>query len=110
MNGDDLAVIERPMYDETDHAVRLADTLLATPVTPAMWSYQQGTYPVLRDFLEHRQGRALTSDEFDEFRRLTAAVEMTLELLPKLDAMLTPAAETAVRSHDLGLAEAVVGD
>jgi hypothetical protein len=90
--------------------VRLANTLVATPVTPAMWSYQQGTYPVLRDFLEQRQGRPLAGEEFDEFRHLAGAVNLTLELLPKLDALLTRAIQTAVRSYDLGLTQAVVGD
>jgi hypothetical protein len=50
-----------------------------------MWSYQQGSYPVLRHYLEQRQGRALENQEFDDFRNLAAAVAGTILLLPQID-------------------------
>jgi hypothetical protein len=38
----------------------------------------------LRNYLEERQGRALDSEEFDDFRQLVAVVQMTLGQLPEV--------------------------
>jgi hypothetical protein len=68
-----------------------------------MWEYQQGAYPVLRFFLEERVGRALDSDEFDQFRYLAAATRLTIERLPEIDQLVAHAVADAFTVDELGL-------
>lgn len=103
MDGDDTAPLAAPRYDAENQVLHLADALVAAPITPEMWSYQQGAYLVLRDYLEQRQGRALNGEEFDDFRNLAAVVSLTLERLPKIDAFVRQATADAVAVDDLGL-------
>lgn len=105
MDGNDQAELTAPTHDE--ERVCLAPTLMAHPITAAEWAYQQGSYPVLRDYLDQRQGRPLTSREFDTFRRLAAAVRMTLDILPRIDALIPAAAESALTYKEMGLTSTV---
>jgi len=111
MDGDDQAIIDRPVYDGPTETLWLAGNLRSTPISVESWTYQHGSYLVLRDFLERRQGRMLTSNEFHEFRLLSAAVEMTLELLPKVDAAMRAVVETGsvLTAEELRLAQ-VIGE
>lgn len=107
MDGNDQAPIVPPVYDEAEATLRLAPTLTAKPITPEAWRYQQGAYPVLRDFLDARVGRPLTAEEFHDFRRLAAAVQMTLDRLPAIDAVVPAVAASALTSEQL-LGERIV--
>lgn len=101
LDGSDDAVIENPRYDETAHRVQLAPTLSALDIAPAAWTYQQGAYPVLRNFLVAREGRRLTSEEFMEFRRLVAAVRLTLDRVAALEDLMPDVAKSAFTAQDL---------
>lgn len=101
MEGNDQAPITNPRYEESEQAIQLAPTLLAKPITPEAWRYQQGSYPILREFLDSRAGQPLTSDEFAEFRRLAAAAQLTLDLLPHIDELAPAVAESAFTSEQL---------
>jgi hypothetical protein len=101
MDGNDQAAIAPPRYDEAELALHLAPKLTAKPITPEAWRYQQGSYPVLRDFLDARVGRVLTSEEFNEFRALAAAVQMTLDRLPKIDQLVPAVAASALTAEEL---------
>lgn len=103
MDGDDTAVLTAPKFSAETQTLHLSDTLTATSVTPEMWDYQQGSYRVLRDYLDERQGRALDSGEFDDFRSLVAVVKLTLERLPAIDALVEQAAADSLTVDDLGL-------
>lgn len=103
MEGDDRAILEAPTYDAEAKSIRLAATLSALSVEPAEWQYQQGAYPVLRDFVDSRRGRTLSREEFDEFRRLVAAVRFTVRLLPRLDEILPGVVANSLTAEDLGL-------
>ena len=74
MEGDDRSPIHRPRYDPTDQILYIADNLVARTVSPESWAYQHGSYPVIRNFLEAREGRPLDAEEFREFRLVVAAV------------------------------------
>jgi predicted helicase len=101
MDGNDRAAIALPDFDETELTLHLAPTLTAKPIMPEAWRYQQGSYPVLRGFLDARVGRALTSEEFNEFRLLAAAVQMTLDRLPKIDELVPAIALSALTAEEL---------
>ena len=103
MDGDDTAVLTAPKFSAETQTMHLAGTLAASPVTEEMWAYQQGAYRVLRDYLDQRQGRALDSQEFDDFRNLTAVVRLTLGQLPAVDALVKQAVADSLTAEDLGL-------
>jgi hypothetical protein len=107
MDGDDRAVLSAPVFEPETETLRLSETLVATPVTPEMWVYQQGSYPTLRTYIEERQGRALESQEFDDFRQLVAVVRLTIQCLPQLDALVAEAAGDSFAGEDLGLPQQV---
>ena len=102
MHGDDRAIVDEPHYDDATQEIRLARNLSAQPISPAAWAYQQGAYPVLRDYLNTRRGRRLSSTEFADFRRLAAAVHLTIARLPLVDELLALAAQNAIARDELG--------
>lgn len=101
LDGADDAVIENPRYEVSASAIYLAPTLTAQAISPEVWRYQQGAYPIVRNFLQAREGRQLTSDEFVEFRRLVAAVRLTLDRLPRLDESMPSIVATALTADQL---------
>jgi hypothetical protein len=105
MDGDDLALLEAPVYDDEAQELRLAESLRAHPVSTATWAYRQGSYPVLHDWLDARVGTALHPDEFQEFPRIVAAITLTLDALPGLDALIASASSDALTLESVGLAE-----
>ena len=68
-----------------------------------MWVYQQGSYQALRLYLEEREGRALDSQEFDDFRYLAAAIRLTIQCLPKLGALVSEVVSDSFNVEELGL-------
>jgi len=96
LDGDDRAVLAEPRFEPSAEIVHMAPTLRATPIAASSWDYQQGAYPVLRDFLEARTGRSLSPEEFSQFRLLAAAVKLSIGLLETLDDLLPRVAETAL--------------
>jgi hypothetical protein len=107
MDGDDRAIMGAPVFAPETSTLQLGRALAARPVSAEMWSYQQGSYPVLRHYLEQRQGRALETQEFDDFRDLAAAVAGTLQRLPRIDALARRAAGDSFAADDLGLPQQV---
>ena len=107
MNGDDRAILSPPVLVAETETLRLSESLAATPVSPEMWAYQQGSYPALRLYLEEREGRALDSQEFDDFRYLAAAVRLTVEHLPQVDALVAEAVNNSFTAEALGLPQQV---
>jgi predicted helicase len=107
MDGDDQATLTAPVVDAETSTLRLSPTLAAAPVSPEMWAYQQGAYPVLRHYLEQRQGRPLDTGEFDDFRNLAAAVAGTIQLLPQTDELARQAAASSFTAGSLGLTQQI---
>lgn len=101
IDGDDRAELARPIYDETSRTIQIAPNLIARDIAPEMWAYQQGAYRIVRDFLEARVGRRLTSEEFEDFRKLVAAVRLTLQELSAIDELVAHASKDAFRGPDL---------
>lgn len=87
MDGDDRAILSTPGFAPETGTLQLSPALAARPASAEMWSYQQGSYPVLRHYLEQRHGQALETQEFDDFRDLVAAGG-TVQRLPHIDALV----------------------
>jgi hypothetical protein len=103
MDGDDRDTILRPRYEESTQTIHLGANLVARPVPAAVWEYQQGAYPVVRNYLKERENRSLSLMEFDDFRLMIAAVRLTIERLPALDELLAQVAAGALSGQELGL-------
>jgi hypothetical protein len=110
MDGDDRAILSAPTFVPATETLYLGDDLTAAPITPEMWAYQQGSYQTLRLYLEERKGRALDRQEFDDFRYLVAAVRLTLEHLPKIDALISEVVSDSFTVEELGLPQQVGSD
>lgn len=107
MDGDDQAILSAPLFVSETATLQLSPALAATPVSAEMWSYQQGSYPVLRNYLEQRQDRALDTREFDHFRDLVAAVSESVQRLPRIDALTHRATAETFTAEDLGLPQQI---
>jgi hypothetical protein len=103
MDGDDRATLVAPHYDELAQTIHLAPELTANPISTAAWAYQQGAYPTLRSYLQAREGRVLSGEEFDDFRHIAAAVNITLDLLAQLDDAIAGIEADALTRDDLQL-------
>ena len=110
MDGDDRAILSPPTFVPATETLHLSRALTATPINQEMWAYQQGSYQTLRLYLEEREGRALDSREFDDFRYLAAAVRLTVERLPKIDALVSEAVSDSFTVEGLGLPQELVAD
>jgi len=66
--------------------VRLNDTEYFDNVPPEAWSFQVGGYRPAAKWLDDRNGRALTEDDIEHYRRMIAAMRETVALLPEVDA------------------------
>jgi hypothetical protein len=49
-------------------------------IEPAVWAHRIGGYQVLDRWLAARAGRVLRLQEIDDFRRIAAAIRLTLEV------------------------------
>jgi predicted helicase len=55
------------------------------PIDPAVWAFEIGGYQVLHKWLKDRQGRALSFDDVQHYRRIVVALQETLRLMDAID-------------------------
>jgi hypothetical protein len=68
-------------YDEAEGRVRLNENGLAFErIEPEVWRYRVGSYQVLEIWLRARAGRVLRSSEVRDFRRIAAALRISLNI------------------------------
>ena len=61
-------------------------------VAPAVWQFRIGGYQPMAKWLQDRRRRALSSyDDLEHYRRMTAAIARTLELMPQIDNAISSA-------------------
>jgi very-short-patch-repair endonuclease len=86
--GSDL--IERVQYDPARQRVALNKDKYFEGITPAMWQYRIGGYPVLEKYLKDRKGRMM--DDPVRYIHIATAIARTIDLQQAIDA-LYPAVE-----------------
>ncbi|HEX3129728.1 MAG TPA: type ISP restriction/modification enzyme [Thermoanaerobaculia bacterium] len=64
-------------------------------ISPRIWRYRVGGYPVLSRWLQDRAGRILTWEEYQAFFRAAAAIERTIVLQEKIDELVLELEEAA---------------
>jgi hypothetical protein len=57
-------------------------------VSTASWEHTIGGTRVLRKWLEERRGRALLDDDVEHFRRVVAAMDETIRITARIDAVI----------------------
>ena len=68
-------------YDESTGRVRLnAQGLAFEGIEPDVWSHRIGSYRVLESWLRARAGRVLRASEARDFRRIAAALRISLDV------------------------------
>ena len=73
-----------------------------TGIAPEVWAYRIGGHQVLARWLAAREGRVLALEEIERFRRVAAALQITIEVQERIDEVFTAAvaASPAGRSMD----------
>lgn len=79
-------------------------------VPEAVWTYQLGGYPVLKNWLGYRQadrrdGWSLTDDERKWFRQIIQRIAALLVLDPQLDALYQRVASDTCAAVELGIVQ-----
>ncbi|MYC34446.1 MAG: hypothetical protein F4X64_14880 [Chloroflexi bacterium] len=54
-------------------------------VTPEVWQFRIGGYQPMEKWLKDRRGRTLSFDDIDHYRRMTAAIAETMNLMAQVD-------------------------
>ena len=75
-------------YDSRDGRVLLNESgLCFEGIEPEVWRSQVGGYRVLQSWLRARAGRALQAGETRDFRRITAALRVSLDLQTRIGSL-----------------------
>ena len=92
MPGDNVVAAGYPKYvppnADNDDAGRvyINRSQYFAGVAPEVWGFRIGGYQPMDKWLKDRRRRALSPyDDLDHYRRMTAAVAQTLELMPQVD-------------------------
>ena len=83
-----------PADDDADDAGRvyINRSQYFAGVAPAVWQFRIGGYQPMAKWLQDRRRRALSSyDDLEHYRRMTAAIARTLELMPQIDNAISSA-------------------
>ncbi|MFW9263714.1 type ISP restriction/modification enzyme [Nostoc sp. CALU 546] len=59
-----------------------------TGVPEEVWNFYVGGYQVCQKWLKDRKGRTLTSDDIENYQRIVVALQETIELMAKIDAVI----------------------
>lgn len=87
----DAARYTPPAQGGTKGRVKLNATEYFDNVPLASWDFQVGGYRPASKWLADREGRCLTAQDIDHYRRTLAALRETAALLPQVDAAFTVA-------------------
>jgi hypothetical protein len=82
-------------YDPDRGHVCINPTQYFDSVTPDLWIYQIGGYPVLAKWLKDRKGRFLTSADTIHYSRIVTAISRTIIIQDTIDPVLRSAIQAA---------------
>jgi hypothetical protein len=77
--------VERVKYDAPARRVYINPDKYFEGITPEMWQYRIGGYPVLAKYLKDRQGRRL--DDPVRYIRIATAIARTMDIQKQIDAV-----------------------
>jgi predicted helicase len=77
--------VERVKYDAPARRVYINPDKYFEGITPEMWQYRIGGYPVLAKYLKDRQGRRL--DDPVRYIRIATAIARTMDIQTQIDAV-----------------------
>lgn len=80
-----LRIGNRPHYEESREVYVLSDSIELAGVSPRVWAFTLGGYPVLKNWVEYRKDRALSLDDAEWLEGIVRRVSALLELGPELD-------------------------
>ena len=74
-----------PKFDKAKSRIRINPHRAFRPISPEIWDFKIGSYPVCKKWLSARKGRELTADEVTRFLGILWAIETSMELEKKID-------------------------
>lgn len=74
-------------YDAKKERKYINEDQYFAPLPRELWEYQIGGYQVLRKWLKDRKERKLTSDDIRTYCRIATALQKTIELQERIDAL-----------------------
>jgi len=86
-------------YDPKTERVYINETQYFEGVPPEAWKYQIGGYQVCHKWLKDRKDRRLSLDEIKTYSRIATALQKTIGIQEKIDA-LYPAIEESLLAID----------
>jgi len=85
--------VETVRYQPPDR-LYLNDTQYVTGITPAVWEFHLGGYPICRKWLHDRRGRILASDEINRYLHVIAVIAETLRIQRMVEVVFEKYEET----------------
>ncbi len=82
-SGDDR--IDRPRWSEKERKVWINRTQGFAGVSPEVWAFTIGGYPVLEKYLKSRRDRVLSFDEIEHVERVIGVLGSTLRQMERID-------------------------
>ena len=83
--------VERVEYDEKAQRVWINGAQYFEPVSPEVWAYRVGGYPVCHKWLDDRKGANLSLEERLTYQKMVTALQRTLCLQEEIDRVVQQA-------------------
>ncbi|MGA2588250.1 MAG: type ISP restriction/modification enzyme [Candidatus Aminicenantales bacterium] len=81
-------VVEKVQYADKDKRVWINKTQYFSGVPKAVWEFHIGGYQVCEKWLKDRKGRKLSYDDIQHYQKIVIALNETIRLMAKIDALI----------------------
>jgi predicted helicase len=85
-SGDNI--VEKVRYDEATGRVYINKDQYFEGVSPDVWKFRVGGYPVLDKWLKDRKGRKLSFEDIMHYQRIVVALSKTRRIMQEIDALI----------------------
>jgi len=86
IKGDNI--VEKVQYTDKDERVWINKTQYFGGVPEAVWEFHIGGYQVCEKWLKGRKGRKLSYDDIQHYQKIVVALNETIRLMTKIDALI----------------------
>ena len=81
-------VVEKVTYDEAAKRVYINKSQYFEGIPAEVWDFHIGGYQVCQKWLKDRKGRTLTYDERVHYQKIVIALQETIRIMEKIDALI----------------------
>ncbi len=80
--------VEKVFYDDSKKRIKINTQQGFEGVEREVWEMRIGSYQPLQRWLKERQGRSLTSKEWQHYQKMIIALRETQRIMPEIDALI----------------------